>query len=216
MREQLLLAECPEYGERYNIAPQSNILVVRFKPTVGRVGQLVKWGLIPAWAQDPSIGHKLNNARGETVAEKPAFRSSFARHRCLIPANGFYEWAAITENGKIRKQPYYAHPAEPDGLFAFAGLLAAWQSPAGETIVSTCIITTGANAVMAPIHDRMPVILQPGHYDAWLDPSNQDVAALRAMLAPCRPDLMRAYPVTPAINSGRTEGTQCIEPVEVR
>jgi len=216
LRERLLLAECPEYGERYNIAPQSNILVVRCKPTVGRVGQLARWGLIPAWAKEPSIGHKLNNARGETVAEKPAFRSSFARHRCLIPANGFYEWAAITENGKIRKQPYYVHPAEPDGLFAFAGLLAAWKAPAGDTIVTTCIITTGANAVMAPIHDRMPVILQPEQYDTWLDPTNQDSVALQAMIGPCRPELMHAYPVSPAVNSGRIEGAECIAPIEVR
>ena len=139
LREQMLLAECPEYGERYNIAPQSIIPIVRFKPDVGRVGQLVKWGLIPSWAKDPSIGHKLNNARGETVAEKPAFRTSFAKHRCLIPANGFYEWKAITEGSKTRKQPYYIHPTNPDELFAFAGLLAAWKSPEGDTVVSTCI-----------------------------------------------------------------------------
>ncbi len=163
----------PDYGERYNIAPQSNILVARFNPAVARVGQIAKWGLIPAWAKEPSIGHKFNNASGETVSEKPAFRNSFARHRCLIPANGFYEWAAITENGKIRKQPYYVNPAEADGLFAFAGLLAAWKSPTGDTIVTTCIIITEANAVMAPIHDRMPVILQPEQYDTWLDPTNQ-------------------------------------------
>ncbi len=106
-------------------------------------GQLVKWGLIPSWAKEPSIGNKLNNARGETVAEKPAFLSSFPKHRCLIPANGFYEWAAITEDGKIRKQPYYIRPAEPNCLFAFAGLLAAWKAPAGDTLVTTCIITTG-------------------------------------------------------------------------
>ena len=209
----MLLAECPDYAERYNIAPQSQILIIRQKPGTGRVGQLVKWGLIPSWAKDPSIGNKLNNARGETVAEKPAFRSSFARHRCLIPANGFYEWKAIEEGGRVRKQPYYIHPADPDGLFAFAGLLAAWKSPAGETIVSTCIITTGPNEVMAPIHDRMPVILEPGQFDTWLDPENHDIEHLKAMLAPCSPDAMEAYPVSPVINSGRVEGRECIEPL---
>ena len=145
---------------------------------MGRVGQLVRWG--------------------------------------LIPASGFYEWAAIAENGKIRKQPYYVHPSAPDGLFAFFGLLAAWKSPAGETIVSTCIITTGANAVMAPIHDRMPVILPPEQQDAWLDPDNQDVAALQALIGPCSSELMHAYLVSPAINSGRIEGSECIAPIELR
>ena len=113
LREKFLLAHCPEYAERYNIAPQSDILIIRAKPGNGRVGQLVRWGLIPGWATDPAIGHKLINARGETVAEKPSFRSSFARHRCLIPATGFYEWQAVTSDGKVRKQPWYIRPAKP-------------------------------------------------------------------------------------------------------
>ena len=163
--EHFKLLSCPEFGLRFNIAPQSMIPVIRQKPGAGRVGQLVRWGLIPSWAKDPSIGNKLNNARGETVAEKPAFRSSFAKHRCLIPASGFYEWQPVAG----RKQPYYIHPTASGGFFAFAGLLAAWTPPAGETVVSTCIITTGPNEVMAPIHDRMPVILQPEQFDAWLD-----------------------------------------------
>lgn len=212
--EHFKLLSCPDFAERYNIAPQSIIPAIRFKPDAGRVGQLVKWGLIPSWAKDLSIGNKLNNARGETVAEKPAFRSSFARHRCLIPANGFYEWKAIEEGGRVRKQPYYIHPADPDGLFAFAGLLAAWKSPEGETIVTTCIITTEPNEVMAPIHDRMPVMLEPWQFDTWLDPENHDIEHLNAMLAPCSPDGMEAYPVSPVINSGRVEGRECISPIE--
>lgn len=213
--EHFKLLSCPEFGLRYNIAPQSMIPVIRQKPGAGRVGQLVKWGLIPSRAKDPSIGAKLTNARGETVAEKPSFRTSFAKHRCLIPANGFYEWQPVTEAGKVRKQPYYIRPTEPDGLFAFAGLLAAWTPPEGETVVTTCIITTGPNEVMAPIHDRMPVILQPEHFDAWLDPENHDIGQLTAMLGPCRADLIAAYPVSPAINSGRVEGPACIEPIDV-
>lgn len=209
--EHFKLLSCPEFGLRFNIAPQSMIPVIRQKPDAGRVGQLVRWGLIPSWAEDPSTYNKLNNARGETVAEKPTFRSSFARHRCLIPASGFFEWQPVAG----RKQPYYIHPAAPGGFFAFAGLLAAWTPPAGETVVSTCIITTGPNEVMAPIHDRMPVILQPEQFDAWLDPGNHDTAALKAMLGPCRADLMSAYPVSPAINSGRAEGPACIEPIEL-
>lgn len=207
------LEDCPEYLPRYNIAPQSNILVIRQRPGVGRVGQLVRWGLIPSRAKDPSIGNRLTNARGETVAEKPSFRTSFARHRCLIPANGFYEWQAVSEAGKVRKQPFYVHPAAPDGFFAFAGILGAWTPATGDTVVSTCIITTGPNEVMAPIHDRMPVILQPEQFDAWLDPENHDTAALSAMLHPCSPELMAAYAVSPAINSGRVEGAACIEPL---
>lgn len=139
--EHFKLLSCPEFGLRFNIAPQSMIPVIRQKPDAGRVGQLVRWGLIPSWTEYPSAGNKLNNARGETVAEKPMFRSSFAKHRCLIPASGFYEWQPIAG----RKQPYYIHPTAPDGFFAFAGLLAAWTPPAGETVVSTCIITTGPN-----------------------------------------------------------------------
>jgi len=213
LREAMLLAECPEYGERYNIAPQSIIPIIRFKPEVGRVGQLVKWGLIPSWAKDAAIGNKLNNARGETVSEKPAFHSSFAKHRCLIPASGFYEWKAIEEGGKVRKQPYYICPNEPDSYFAFAGLLAAWKAPTGETIVSTCIITTAPNEVMAPIHDRMPVILPPDFFDTWLDPSNNNTDALAAMLGPCPPESMQAYPVSQAINRGTAEGKECISPL---
>lgn len=211
--EHFQLLDCPDYSPRFNVAPQSSIPVIRQKPSAGRVGQLVKWGLIPSWAKDPSIGNKLNNARGETVAEKPSFRTSFARHRCLIPANGFYEWQPVTETGKVRKQPYYIHPSAPGDFFAFAGLLAAWTPPEGETVVSTCIITTEPNEVMAPIHDRMPVILQPGQFYAWLDPDNHDTGALKAMLGPCAPGGMAAYPVSPVINSGRVEGPGCIEPI---
>lgn len=213
VNEALLLKYYPEYGERYNIAPQSNILVIRNKPEVGRVGQLVKWGLVPSWSKDATIGNKLTNARGETVADKPSFRTSFIKHRCLIPANGFYEWKAITEAGKTRKQPYYIHSTDPTDLFAFAGLLAVWRPPEGEPLVTACIITTGPNKVMEPIHDRMPVILQPEQYDFWLDPGNQDKEALQDLIRPAAPALMSAYPVSPSINSGRVEGAECIEPL---
>ena len=208
------LENCPDFPERYNIAPQSRILVIRHKPGIGRVGQLVRWGLIPSWASDAAIGNRLNNARGETVAEKPAFRSSFARHRCLIPANGFYEWQALTVGGKPRKQPWYIHPNVPDEMFAFAGLLAAWKAPAGGVIVSTCIITTMPNAVMAPIHDRMPVILERAQFDAWLDLDNHRTDDLKEMMGPSRAEHMLAHPVSPALNRGDVEGPQCIAPLE--
>lgn len=196
------LLSCPEFGLRFNIAPASQIPIIRFKPDAGRVGQLVKWGLVPSWSKDPSIGAKLNNARGETVAEKPSFKSSFTRHRCLIPASGFYEWQTVA--GK--KQPFYIHPVE--GMFAFAGLLAAWKSPEGQTLVTTCIITTSPNEVMAPIHDRMPVILEPEQFDAWLDPARPGPLE---MIKPCATESMAAYPVRPL----RSDGPECVDPVDL-
>lgn len=208
------LISCAEFPPRYNIAPQSSIPVIRYKPDAGRVGQLVRWGLIPSWAKDPSIGNKLTNARGETVGEKPSFRSSFIKYRCLIPANGFYEWRAIEDGGKVRKQPYYIYPTEPGEFFAFAGLLAAWKAPEDETIVSTCIITTGPNEVMEPIHDRMPVIVRPEHFDFWLDPDNREKEALLDMIRPAPSDGMAAYPVSSKINSGRIDGPECVAPLE--
>ncbi len=214
LQAQLHLAECPAFDARYNIAPQSNILIVRFKPDVGRVGQLVRWGLIPSWAKDPSIGNKLNNARGETVAEKPAFRNSFARHRCIVPASGFYEWQAVTEDGKVSKQPWYIHATQSDKPLCFAGLLSAWRSSEGSTVVSTCIITTGPNEVMAPIHDRMPVIIPDEHIDAWLDPDNRHVGQLQTLLHPCPAEAITAYRVSRAINRGNVEGEQCIALIE--
>lgn len=215
LREAFLLQFCPEYFARYNIAPQSRVLIIRDKMGTGQVGQLVRWGLIPSWAEDPAIGNRLNNARGETVAEKPAFRNSFARHRCLIPASGFYEWQPVAEDGKVRKQPWYIQPADAGGFFAFAGLLAAWKLPDGTTIVTTCIITTAANDLMAPIHDRMPAILRPEQYDAWLDPENADKESLQAMIGPCASELMSVRKVSPALNRGATDGPVCIEPLTV-
>ena len=159
LTERFGLKECPEFAPRYNIAPTSDVLVIPQQPEVGRGGQMVRWGPVPNWAKDISIGAKLNNARAETVDTKPSCRSSFAKRRCLIPANGFDEWKIVSEGGSVRKQPYYIRPAEEDGLLAFAGLLARWRAPDGSDLVTTCIITTAANALMEPIHDRMPVIL---------------------------------------------------------
>ncbi len=205
------LAECPDVSPRYNIAPTSNVLVIRQRPDVGRVGQLVKWGLVPSWAKDPSIGAKLNNARAETVAAKPSFRTSFARHRCLIPANGFFEWEAVIVDGKTRKQPYYIRPAEEDGLFAFAGLLARWRAPDGTDLVTACIITTMPNSVMEPIHDRMPVVLDRDAWKGWLAPGNSAMESLEALLKPCPADAMLAYPVSAVVNRTGVDGAELIE-----
>ncbi len=213
LREYFDLRDCAAWVARYNIAPQSEILVVRDRPGVGRVGQLVRWGLIPRWARDASIGLKLNNARAETLAEKPSFRASFERHRCLIPANGFYEWQAVSEGGKIRKQPWLIRPAEDGEFFAMAGLLSAWKSPEGAEIVSACVITTTPNSVMAPIHDRMPVLLAAGQFDAWLDPAYRDVGALGQWLAPAPAPGMVAHPVSATVSNARNEGPELLEPI---
>jgi putative SOS response-associated peptidase YedK len=207
------LASCPDFAPRYNIAPTSDVLVIRRKADTGRVGQIVRWGLVPSWSKDPSIGAKLNNARGETVDTKPSFRTSFAKHRCLIPASGFYEWKPVSEGSKVRRQPFYIRPTDENGLFAFAGLLARWRSEAGDDLITTCIITTGPNAVMAPIHDRMPVILTPGVWDAWLGAKNSSTEALKGLLVPAPAEGMAAYPVSSAVNRAGVEGEELILPL---
>ncbi len=212
LKEYFDLRERAEWQARYNIAPQSDVLVIRQRPGLGRVGQAVRWGLIPRWAKDASIGLKLNNARAETVAEKPSFKSSFERHRCLIPANGFYEWQAVEEGGRTRKQPWYIRPARDGEFLAMAGLLAAWRSPQGEDIVSTCVITTTPNELMATIHDRMPVLLAPGQFDAWLDPAWRDVEALKAWLKPAPAASLVAHAVSTRVSNARNEGEELIEP----
>jgi putative SOS response-associated peptidase YedK len=207
------LAACPEFAPRFNIPPTTDVLVIRHRTDVGRVGQMVRWGLVPSWAKDPSIGAKLNNARGETVEMKPAFRTSFAKHRCLIPANGFYEWKPVSEGGKVRRQPYYIRPADENGLFAMAGLLARWRSEAGDDLVTCCIITTGPNAVMEPIHDRMPVILPSEAWQAWLGAENASAEALKGLLVPAPEAGMAAYPVGMAVNRAGVEDDGLIEPL---
>ena len=198
----------PELKPGYNITPSSDVLVVRQDREHGRTAGLFRWGLIPGWAKDPAIGNKLANARAETVAEKPSFRSAFKRGRCLIPASGFYEWKAVAG----RKQPYYVHPAGAE-LFAFAGLAERWNGPDGP-VHSCAIITTEANELMRGIHDRMPVILEPGDHDAWLDPGNQETDKLKALLRPCRAEIMAAHPVSTRVNTPRNDEPALLEPLE--
>lgn len=197
----------PEFAPRYNIPPSSKILIVREDKAQGRVADLYRWGLIPIWAKDPAIGNKLANARGETVAEKPSFRSAFKRWRCLIPASGFYEWKAL----KDRKQPYYIYPKGAD-LFAFAGITERWNGPDGP--VYTCaIITTDANELMQEIHDRMSVILKPDDHAAWLDPDNQAMAELKALLKPYPSKAMAAHPVSTRVNAPKNNDAELLDRV---
>jgi putative SOS response-associated peptidase YedK len=179
---------------------------VRQKDGGGRELALVRWGLIPAWAKEASIGGRLINARSETVAEKPAFRSAFRKRRCLVPADGFYEWRKREGGGP--KQPMLVR--RRDGApFAFAGLWEHWRGPEGE--VQTCtILTTEANAVLAPIHDRMPVILDPAAYDRWLDPARPGAEEL---LRPCSDGWLEAFPVSTRVNNVRNDVAELIAPM---
>jgi putative SOS response-associated peptidase YedK len=201
------LKSLPLFEPRYNIAPSQPVLAVRIEPERGeREGTMLKWGLIPSWAKEPSIGNKLANARADTVAEKPAFRSAFKKRRCLVLADGFYEWRAASGG----KTPYYFQ-LKDGSPFAFAGLWERWEK--GEEPVESCtLITTEANGVVGQVHDRMPVILDPGSYDRWLDPNEQRAEALKAMLVPLPDEWMTAHPVSKLVNNPRNEGPKCVEP----
>ena len=166
----------------------------------------MRWGLVPSWWKDATkLPGQTFNAGGETVAMKPTFRAAFKRRRCIIPADGFYEWKTI--DGKA-KQPFYIYPRDPEAVFAFAGLWELWETADGS-MESCTIITTEPNALMAEIHTRMPVLLSTQDFEEWLDPSNQDTASLLRFLVPCDPALMDAYAVGPV----KGEGPGLIMPV---
>ena len=199
----------PPLSPRYNIAPSQPVAAVRATPTgEGRELAFLRWGLIPSWSKDPAIGNRLINARAETAQEKPSFRSAFRRHRCLIPTNGFYEWQRL-ERGK---QPYFVRMRDGQ-LFAFAGLWDRWESP-DKGVIETCtILTTAANTVLAPIHDRMPVILPPTEYARWLDPALRDPDSLAPLIVPFPPEEMLAFPVSPRVNAPTVDDEKCIAPL---
>lgn len=197
------LDECVDLKPRYNIPPGTNIAAIRQSPEGKRVLHLLKWGLVPHWAKDPSIGNKLNNARGESVAEKPSFREAFKRRRCLIPADAFYEWKA---EGKL-KQPYCISLPEP---FAMAGLWESWKSPDGSILRTCCVITTGPNAAMAPIHDRMPVIIAPADWGRWLSAPVDEVAEL---VKPYPADSMLTWPVSRRVSKTVDDDSGLIEAI---
>jgi putative SOS response-associated peptidase YedK len=204
LRERYAFIEVPPVEPRYNIAPTQQVAAVRSTAT-GREFAFLRRGLIPSWSSDPAIGNKLINARAETVAEKPSFRSAFKRRRCVIPASGYYEWQ---KQGTSRKQPYFFRPRD-GGLFSFAGLWEEWHDPSGEVVQSCTILTTEANDVTRPVHDRMPVILDPTADALWLDPG-ADAAALHSLLVPYPEERMEAYLVDTWVNSPKHEGPRCI------
>lgn len=195
-------------GPRYNVAPTDPVPVV-----VAHEGERYlthhRWGLVPHWAKDLSIGTRMINARAETVATLPAFRESFASRRCIIPATRFYEWQRVGD----RKQPYTI--LRSDGFpMSFAGLWASWSDQrTRERVLSCAIVTTTANAMMAPLHDRMPVVLEDEALGMWLDPSLTDTGALLHMLVPCAEDVLFAYAVSALVNDVRNEGPDLVAPL---
>jgi putative SOS response-associated peptidase YedK len=200
--------EVSMFEARYNIAPSQAILVVREitkTSSPAREAAWLRWGLIPAWESDPASGNRMINARSETAAQKPAFREAMGRRRCLIVADGFYEWKT---EGRT-KQPYFIHFAD-DRPFAFAGLWENWEAPDRSRIESCAILTTEANELVHPIHDRMPVILHRNDYSPWLDTNVRDSASLRTLLVPYAGKDMEAFPVGRSVNNPRFEGAECL------
>jgi putative SOS response-associated peptidase YedK len=205
----------PPFAKRWNVAPQSDVPVVRETKEGERVVELMRWGLVPHWAKDMALGAKLNNARSDGVFDKPSFRRAARRRRCLLPASGFYEWQAAAAGPRQPKQPWYFTSADGAPL-AMAGLFEAWR-PAEDApwLLTCCVITVDANALMAPVHDRMPVLLPREQWALWLDRRVQDPAVLAPLLVPCAPEALRAWPVSRAVSRGSTEGESLIEPVAI-
>ena len=207
LRARFPLGESVQIEQRFNVAPGDDVLAVVMREG-GPTGALLRWGLVPPWADDPRVGFKMINARAETVADKPAYRGPFQRGRCLIVADGFYEW---TRDGS--RQPFHITrgAGEP---FAFAGLRTAWRDPSapdGELLRSCAIVTTAANAKVQHIHPRMPVILDPADEEEWLDPSTPP-GRLHELLHPLPVDLTHARPVSKAVNDARYDGPECLAP----
>jgi putative SOS response-associated peptidase YedK len=211
------LESIPELKSRYNIAPTQQVATISRDSTdcdranaqrCDRQLKFRRWGLIPSWAKDANIGARLINARGETVAEKPSFRNAFRRRRCLIIADGFYEWQKLD---KI-KQPYYIN-LQDERTFAFAGLWETWKNPEGEVVETCTIITTTANEIMTPIHERMPVILAPENYDLWLDPQADNLEQLQEVLRPAPNEQINLQPVSTKVNNAKYDRLDCLEKV---
>jgi len=201
-----LTDEAAALPPRYNIAPTLRVPVVR-AAAQGREVEAMTWGLLPSWAKDPAAVKPIN-ARVETVFDKPMFRNAIKRRRCLVPADGFYEWRA----GPAGKQPFHIGMAD-DSPFAFACIWEYWAKPGHEPVVSCAILVTAANELMAKIHDRMPVIVRPEHYAAWLDPKLADAPAIAPMLEQYPAEEMRAYPVSTRVNNARNEGPDLVRPL---
>lgn len=220
----------------YNVAPTKPVYAVLTRPgrepgeggggpeagpgaeDVARELRVVRWGLVPFWAKDPSIGSRMINARVETVDAKPAFRRAFAKRRCLLPADGFYEWLKVQDQGKVRKQPYYIHRAD-NGVLAFAGLYELWRDKSAPEddphawLWTSVIITTRAEDEVGHIHERMPMVIDPARWDDWLDPVNTEASHLHALLAPASASGLATYPVGTDVNYVKNNGPALIKPL---
>ena len=200
--ERFHLLWTPEVEPHYNIAPSQTVPVVR-ETRQGRELAFLRWGLIPWWAKDPHIGMKLVNARAESLADKPAFRDAYRQRRCLVPADAFYEWKPVAG----RKQPYCIRLRD-DGPFGMAGLWERWKDPSGQLVESCTIVTVDANPLVAGLHDRMPLIVAPEAYDAWLRAESPE-------LPPAVPaQAMRSYPVSPIVSNAKNDVPACLDPVD--
>ena len=208
------LAYPPEVNARYNIAPMTEVPIIRVDSEGERQFGRMRWGLVPRWSKDTSIGSRLINARGETIADKPSFQMAYRRHRCLLPADGFYEWKNLgggsAAGAQARKQPQHIGMKD-GGLFALAGLYERWRSDDGVVLDTCAIVTTKANALLETLHDRMPVIVPAEHYARWLDPANSDVMDL---VAPYPADAMAYHPVSSRVNNVRNDDASLIEQVD--
>ncbi|MDQ3304472.1 MAG: SOS response-associated peptidase [Actinomycetota bacterium] len=204
-----------DLGPRYNVAPTDEIYAVVRAGEQRRLGTL-RWGLVPPWADDPKVGARMINARAESLSRKPAFRQAFSQRRCLLPADGFYEWHR--PDGAKVGQPWYVRRPEGEPL-ALAGLWERWRprgregGEEGEAIVSAAVITTTANETLAPLHDRMPVVLAPEAWEAWLDPGKADLEELAALLVSAPDELLAAVAVSPLVNKVANDGPALVEPI---
>ncbi len=216
--DEIAITEAPEAN--YNVAPRTEVLTIvqraRAEPDADapaqRVLEQMRWGLVPSWAKDPKVGDRLINARAESVAEKPAFQAAFLKRRCILPADGFYEWQPVP--GRKQKQPMFVHRRDGEPL-AFAGLWEVWREQPETPWLLTCtIVTTRANATMAPVHDRMPVILPEDAWATWLDPRIADRARLQDLLVPPPDELIELWPVSMLVNRADNNGPELAERVE--
>lgn len=215
LAEHFLAAEvtAEERGPRYNVAPTDQVLAVATTRGTRRLGTL-SWGLVPSWVTSRTPGRRMVNLRSETVPERSGFRRLLQERRCIVPADGFYEWHKT--GGRPAKQPYVIRTRAGSPL-AMAGLWDVWvdrRDPAADRLRTCTVLTTAPNDLIATLHDRMPVVLPPGAWDVWLDPAVTDVATLAALLRPCDEDLLELVPVGPAVNSVRNDGPSLIERVE--
>jgi putative SOS response-associated peptidase YedK len=212
-----------ELRYRYNIAPTQMAPVARPQQDDSSGGKSeiaeLRWGLIPSWAKDPSIGSRMINARSETAAEKPSFRSAFKRRRCLVPASGFFEWKELADDksgkgGRAKKQPYYIYRADEQPL-VMAGLWESWTDPESNKPLETySILTTDANEQLRELHDRMPAILEPEQFDAWLDPGQNDAASLKSLLKPVADGVLAMHPVSTRVNSPKHDEPSLVKRVD--